>query len=65
MIAHAFTSHTLMHIVVAVKFEQPLYIVPERNGTVTVCLESNTETMVDLEVIVTASERFPVDAEGI
>lgn len=53
MYALAFTSHTPMHIVVAVKFEQPLYIVPERNGTVTVCLESNVETEMDLEVIVT------------
>lgn len=58
-------THTHAHLVVAVKFEQPLYTVPETNGIVTVCLESNTETKMDLEVIVTTSERSPVDAEGI
>jgi len=49
---------------VEVEFQQPMYTVPEPNGTVTVCLESDIETETDLQVTVTASEKTPVDAQG-
>ena len=47
-----------------VQFQQPNYTVPESNGTVTVCLESDIVTETDLQVTVTASEKTPVDAQG-
>ena len=59
---HTMYTHTLT--VVEVEFVQPMYIVPEPNGTATVCLESDIGTETDLQVIVTASEKTPVDAEG-
>ena len=55
-------SHTLT--VVEVEFAQPMYTVPESNGTVTVCLESDIGTKTDFQVTVTASEKTPVDAQG-
>jgi len=39
---------------VEVEFPQPMYTVPDPNGTVTVCLESDIETETDLQVTVTA-----------
>ena len=58
-------THTHTHSpVVEVEFQQPMYTVPESNGTATVCLESDIETKTDLQVTVTASEKTPVDAQG-
>ena len=55
-------THTLT--VVEVEFQQPMYTVPEPNGTATVCLESDIGTKTDFQVTVTASEKTPVDAQG-
>jgi len=57
-------SHTHTLTVVEVEFVQPMYTVPESNGTVTVCLESDIGTKTDFQVTVTASEKTPVDAQG-
>ena len=60
------STHTHAHslTVVEVEFQELMYMLPEQNGTATVCLESDIETKVDLQVTVTASEKTPVDAEG-
>ena len=57
-------SHTHTLTVVEVEFVQPMYTVPEPNGTVTVCLQSDIGAQRDVVVTVTASEKTPVDAEG-
>ena len=58
-------THTHTHTVVEVEFVEPVYTVPEANGSVTVCLQSNIETKVDLNVTVLVSEKSPVDAQGM
>ena len=46
------------------EFVEDMYTVPESNSSVTVCLQSDIETKRDLVIMVTASNKSPVEAEG-
>ena len=58
------TYLTRTHTVVEVEFVEPVYTAPEEDGPASVCLQSNIETKTELNIMVTASEKSPVEAQG-
>ena len=46
------------------QFEKPMYIVPENNRTVPLCIDVGVEVSDPLDLTITAKNKDPPDAQG-